>query len=205
MRAAQEVLRVASLPDHPSVASWLALADLATASQSASTKEPARPAEVPGPAPDDRLALTALWAVTDERIDLYHQIATGQARRSFFTAQLAMATGFVLLIVFAVLAVRARTPTAAVTTGGLGAVAAALAGYIGRTCVRSQESAASHLRAYFDQPLEFSRYLAAERLLAAASTELTGTQRAEVPGTLTQTIAVGSPNGQHVDGKDKKR
>jgi len=31
--------------------------------------------------------------------------------------------------------------------------------------VRSQETAAKHLRSYFDQPTEFSRYLAAERLL----------------------------------------
>jgi hypothetical protein len=32
--------------------------------------------------------------------------------------------------------------------------------------VRSQESAASHLGADFEQPLKFSKYLAAERLLA---------------------------------------
>lgn len=37
---------------------------------------------------DDRLALAALWTVTHERLDLYHRIATGQARRSFVTAQL---------------------------------------------------------------------------------------------------------------------
>jgi hypothetical protein len=87
----------------------------------------------------------------------------------------------------------------------LGAVAAAFAGYIGRTFVRSQESAASHLRAYFDQPLEFSRYLAAERLLAAAASDLTGTQRADVLGTLAQTIVIGSNNGQHGESKDKRR
>ncbi|WP_406105592.1 hypothetical protein OG698_25245 [Streptomyces sp. NBC_01003] len=34
------------------------------------------------------------------------------------------------------------------------------------TFVRPQETAAGHLRAYFDQPLELSHYLAAERLVA---------------------------------------
>ena len=118
--------------------------------------------------PDERLALAALWTVTHERLDLYHRIATGQARRSFITAQFAMITGFGLLIVFAIVAVQAHTAAAAIAASGLGAVSAAFAGYIGRTFVQSQQSAAAHLRAYFDQPLEFSRYLAAERLLAAS-------------------------------------
>ena len=115
---------------------------------------------------EDKLALSALWEVTHSRLDLYHQIATGQARRSFFTAQASIIAGFVLLVTFALLSVRAQTTASAITTAGLGAVSAALAGYIGRTFVRSQESAAAHLRAYFDQPLEFSKFLAAERLLS---------------------------------------
>ncbi|MER5222033.1 MULTISPECIES: hypothetical protein [Streptomyces] len=44
--------------------------------------------------------------------------------------------------------------------------------------MKSQETAAEHLRAYFDQPLEFSRYLAAERLIADARLETE--QRAEI-------------------------
>ena len=67
-------------------------------------------------------------------------------------------------------------------------MAAAFAGYIGRTFVRSQESAASKLHAYFDQPLEFSRYLAAERLLAE-SNDLSGDQRAVILSGLVQAIA----------------
>jgi len=115
----------------------------------------------------ERLTLPALWEVTHSRLDLYHTIATGQARRSFWTAQVAIAIGFMLLIFFAFLAVRASNTAGAITVGTLGAVSGALAGYISRTFVRSQESAAAHLHAYFDQPLEFSRYLAAERLLAS--------------------------------------
>jgi len=128
---------------------------------------------------DDRLALSALWEVTHSRIDLYHQIATGQARQSFAAAQLAAGVGFVLIVFFAVLATLAHNSAGAITVGALGAVSAALAGYIGRTFVRSQESAASNLRAYFDQPLEFSKYLAAERLLASAA-ELDPNSRASI-------------------------
>jgi len=135
----------------------------------------------------DRLALPGLWDVTHKRLDYYHQIATSQARQSFRNAQIAMTVGFVLLVVFAVLALRATTPTASIVTGALGAAAAAFAAYIGRTFVRSQESAAGHLRAYFDQPLEFSRYLAAERLLEAMDI-LGPDQRAAIAGDLLRAI-----------------
>lgn len=147
---------------------------------------------------DDRLTLAALWDVTHGRLDLYHQIVTRQARRSFGAAQVAMAIGFVLLVVFAGLAVQAKTTTGAISVGSLGAVGAAFAAYIGKTFVRSQESAASHLRAYFDQPLELSRYLAAERLLADA-TDLSADQHAAILSTLVQSIATAG----HQDDKAK--
>jgi hypothetical protein len=121
---------------------------------------------------EDGLTLAALWDVTHSRMSEYHIIVTGQARNSFRTAQVAMVIGFAMLVAFAVVAADAKTTTAAISAGGLGAVSAALSGYIAKTLIRSQETAASHLRAYFDQPLELSRYLAAERLLADAK-ELT--------------------------------
>ncbi|MEV6436803.1 hypothetical protein ACIOKA_20505 [Streptomyces anulatus] len=68
-----------------------------------------------------------------------------------------MIAGFVLLILFAGIAVRASTTAMAIVAGGLGAVSAALAGYVAKTFIRSQEAAAMHLRSYFDQPLELSR------------------------------------------------
>lgn len=113
---------------------------------------------------DEALSLSSLWDVTHRRLDLYHEIATTQARKSFRNAQLAMVGGFLFLAAFAYLALRATTTSASIVTGALGA-AAAFGAYIGRTFVRSQETAASHLRAYFNQPLEFSRYLTAERFL----------------------------------------
>ena len=150
--------------------------------------EARRPGSVLPPLPEDRLALSALWDVTHSRLDLYHQIATRQAKQSFLAAQVASVAGFVLLVVFAVLAARARNIAGAVSAGGLGAVAAGLAGYIGRTFVRSQESAAGHLRAYFDQPLEFSMFLAAERLMLGAGKDLDKGQRAAILSAMVQSM-----------------
>ncbi|NEC89809.1 hypothetical protein [Streptomyces sp. SID12501] len=159
--------------------------------------EPSHASE-PGEAPADGrgLALARLWELTHSRLDLYHEIATQQARQSFRNAQAAMVTGFVLLAAFVVVALNASTTAGAVVAGGLGAVSAALAGFVSRTFVKSQETAAGHLKAYFDQPLEFARYLAAERLVADA--DLSREQRAEVITTLAQSIAAGPAVGAPV-------
>ncbi|MFH9858590.1 hypothetical protein [Streptomyces sp. NPDC017202] len=147
------------------------------------------------PVPDEsqiRLTLSELWKVTHRRLDHYHGIALGQARQSFRNAQIAMGLGFTLLIAFVIVAFNASTTAGTVVAGGLGAVSAVLAGYISRTFIRSQEAAAGHLRAYFDQPLEFSRYLAAERLMADAG--LSDEKRAEVLSLLVQAMIAG-PSG----------
>ena len=153
---------------------------------------------------DDALTLAALWDLTHKRLDLYHQIVTRQARRSFGAAQAAIIIGFILLVVLAVLAAQAKTTSAAISAGGSGAVGAAFSAYIGRTFIRSQESAADHLRTYFDQPLELSRYLAAERLLANAA-DLSAQQRADILGTLVQAIATaGYENDAKPERKNRK-
>ncbi|TDB83364.1 hypothetical protein E1264_28635 [Actinomadura sp. KC216] len=162
---------------------WASRADRATADQARQNLQEAEHQL----AAADQLALPALWEVTQKRLDYYHQIATGQARTSFRNAQAAMVIGFVLLAVFASLAAAADSTAAAAVTGALGAVAAALAGFISRTFVRSQETSASHLRSYFDQPLEFSRYLAAERLLGSVQ-QLDDQQRAALLADLLRTV-----------------
>ncbi|MFF1962953.1 hypothetical protein ACFVW5_04895 [Streptomyces sp. NPDC058232] len=135
------------------------------------------------------LGLPELWEATHARLGLYHDIATGQAKKSFRNAQAAMVLGFALLVLFVVLALSASTTARVIVAGGLGAVSAALAGYVSRTFVRSQEAAATHLRSYFDQPLELSRYLAAERLIADGN--LTQEQRGEVLSALVQAMVSG--------------
>ncbi|MBT3167540.1 hypothetical protein HTV80_31285 [Streptomyces sp. Vc74B-19] len=143
------------------------------------------------------LALSSLWALTQARLTLYHDIATKQARRSFLSAQASMILGFGMLAAFVYLALKVSNTTGAIVAGGLGAVSAALAGFISKTFVKSQQTAAEHLKAYFDQPLEFSRYLAAERLLADAN--LPDEQRAEVVAALVQTVAAGPAGPAPVD------
>ncbi|WP_251145581.1 hypothetical protein [Streptomyces sp. McG3] len=135
------------------------------------------------------LGFPELWEATHARLDLYHQIATGQAKTSFRNAQIAMGAGFLLLILFAGIALWASTTAVAIVAGGLGAVSAALAGYVAKTFIRSQEAAATHLRSYFDQPLELSRYLAAERLVADG--DLTQEQRGEILTALVQAMVAG--------------
>ncbi|MFJ6363473.1 hypothetical protein ACIQIE_20115 [Streptomyces globisporus] len=135
------------------------------------------------------LGLPELWEATHARLDLYHQIATGQAKTSFRNAQVAMVAGFFLLILFAGIALWASTTAVAIVAGGLGAVSAALAGYVAKTFIRSQEAAATHLRSYFDQPLELSRYLAAERLVADG--DLSQEQRGEILTALVQAMVAG--------------
>jgi hypothetical protein len=132
------------------------------------------------------LALARLWSLTHRQLDLYHKIATRQARMSFWSAQLAMFIGFGLLGVFVKVAYNTSTTAGAIVAGGLGTVSAALAGFISKTFVRSQETAAGHLKAYFDQPLEMSRFLAAERLVADSG--MTQEQRAAITAELARAI-----------------
>ncbi|MBC9729969.1 hypothetical protein [Streptomyces sp. TRM68367] len=68
-----------------------------------------------------------------------------------------------------------------------------------RTFVRSQEASAERLRAYFDQPLEFSRYLAAERLIANAG--LSDERRAAVLAALVEAMVAGGGQDKN-DGSD---
>lgn len=135
----------------------------------------------------NNLELVKLWTTTQSRLNYYHEIATSHAQQSFRNAQIAAGIGFVLLLAFAIMALRADTLPATIATSTLGAISAALAGFIGRTFIRSQESAASHLHAYFDQPVKFSRYLAAERLIAEMMA-LQPEQRAAISGELLRTI-----------------
>jgi len=114
---------------------------------------------------EGQLRLGALWRLTEQRLKLYHEIATRQAQTSFRNAQWAIGAGFVVIVGGACGAFFAKNITVTVVVGILGASGAALSAYIGRTFLRLQENAASHLRSYFDQPQEQFRYLAAERLL----------------------------------------
>lgn len=143
------------------------------------------------------LDLSALWNVTHRRLDYYHQIATRQAETSFRNGQIAMVTGFVILAASLLLALIPKSVAASVVTGVLGTGAGALGAFISWTFLRSQENAANQLRGYFLQPLEFSRYLVAERLLDSLSDD----KKAEGILTIIGRIAQ-NPNDENLRNKE---
>ena len=114
---------------------------------------------------EEELRLNQLWRLSEDRLRVYHEIATKQANTSFRNAQWAITGGFIVVIAGSCAVFLAKNIATSVVVGTLGAVGAALSAYIGRTFLRLQENAASSLRSYFDQPREQFRYLAAERLL----------------------------------------
>jgi hypothetical protein len=107
----------------------------------------------------------ALWVLTQKRIDFYHEIATQQARSSFRSGQFAAYAGFAIVVLIAIFAAFTNSGTGAIAASVIGVAGAGLSAYVGATFMRAQESSAAQLRAYFLQPVEFARVLAAERLL----------------------------------------
>lgn len=141
--------------------------------------------------PRNSLALPELWGVTHARLGQYHVTAVSQARQAFRNAQWAMGAGFVLLLIFVITAVAARSTAGSIAAGGLGAVAAGLSGYIAKTFVRSQEMTTQALQRYFDEPLALSRYLAAERIALGAG--LSDLQRSDLFHALVYSMVTGAP------------
>ncbi|AGL21465.1 hypothetical protein [Actinoplanes sp. N902-109] len=117
------------------------------------------------------LALSSLWGVTAKRLDYYHEIATQQANASFARAQAATIIGFGILILSLIFSLFAKSTTSSISISVVGGLAAALGGYVGRTFIKSQETASGNLKGYFMQPLELSRFLLAERLLQELPTD----------------------------------
>lgn len=142
---------------------------------------------------DTKTDFGTLWAVTQQRINLYHRIATTQATRSFISSQVATVAGFTLLIVFGVIASQASSPTAAISAGAVGVVGGGLSAYIGATFMKSQSEATAQLRQFFLQPVEFARVLGAERLIESLDKD----QRAEsVQGIVKGMVGMPSPEGE---------
>ncbi|MEV6411897.1 hypothetical protein [Kribbella sp. NPDC051718] len=137
---------------------------------------------------DQMAEFGALWEVTQKRLDYYHRIATSQAEKSFHNARRAILFGLAFIVVCAFLAAATSSTPAAVVVGVLGVSGGGLAGYIGSTFLRMQESTGVQLKEYFHQPLEFSKILAAERLLMKI--EDTG-KRADAMQAVAQSIAAG--------------
>ncbi|MFI6001289.1 hypothetical protein ACIA98_12820 [Streptomyces sp. NPDC051366] len=115
--------------------------------------------------------LAPLWDATQKRLDLYHSITTTHAQRSFFWGRIAAGVGLATLLVSAIVAGLASSPTGSVVAGVAGLGAGGLSAYIGATYIKTQDRASDQLRAYFNQPVQFLNLLAAERLLDRLDSE----------------------------------
>ena len=135
--------------------------------------------------------LDNLWSLTQQRLDYYHDLAMTQAETSFARAQTAMISGFVLVLLLGWLAVTSTSEAGSVVAGSLAGITGLVTTYISATFIRSQESASSHLRSYFTQPLEFSRFLAAERI----ALRLEGDARAQALSAVAIAIVTGPQSG----------
>ncbi len=107
-----------------------------------------------------------LWRETQERLSVYHRMATGQSAKSYRNSQIAIIAGFAVLLLCMLLASFVASPAGVLTAGGIAAIGAVLTGYLTRTFMQMYRSTSEQLRSYFDQPLDFSRNLGAERLLS---------------------------------------
>lgn len=132
------------------------------------------------------LDLPTLWSLTQMRLDYYHGLATTQSEKSFSYA-LATAVGGLLFVVGSIVASALSASVAgavASAVGGLGG--GGLAAYLGATFIKMQRTSAQQLRAYFDQPLEFSRILAAERLLEGLDSDARAANTQRIIDSLTR-------------------
>lgn len=118
---------------------------------------------------EDELRIVSLWSQAQNRLDLYQRLAKSQSTISFWMLMLIATSGFVLVGVVAWQAAQSRTTTGGLTAGAVGIVGAGLAGYIGRTFQQTYREATRRLIDYFEQPLQLTRLLAAERLLRRLS------------------------------------
>jgi hypothetical protein len=118
------------------------------------------------------LQLPMVWEYTQDRLNVYHQIATDQSQRSFRSAQVAGGAGFLVVIGAIVAAVAARRSLGVtITLASVGTIGAGLSAYINSTFMKSQMAAADQLRQFFTQPVEFLRTISAERLLDKLDTD----------------------------------
>jgi hypothetical protein len=87
------------------------------------------------------------------QMEAYATIALSQAATSHRTAQLAMVTAFMLLIVGGIIAFLAPDTTTKVATAALAAIGTSLSAFISRTLTAAQRRATEQMEFYFGQPL----------------------------------------------------
>ncbi|MFC8409470.1 hypothetical protein [Arthrobacter sp. NPDC057259] len=149
-----------------------------------------------------QLDLPALWAANQRRIDVYLEIAASQAASSFLIGQIAMVSGFGVVVVLGIFAAFAKGGTASIAASVAGVAGAAMRAYIGSTFMRAQAEASAQLSRFFLQPVEFARVLGAERLLKILEpSERTVAVQRVIETMMISTTAAGVPKASKSDAK----
>ncbi|WP_432146530.1 TRADD-N-associated membrane domain-containing protein [Streptomyces sp. bgisy084] len=108
--------------------------------------------------------LQNLIVLNRAQMQVYHEIATKQAKLASRNSRWAIAIGFIVLVAGAIVAIRTGDATSKIVTGSLALIGSLLSAYISRTFLHSEQQAMAQLNYYFRQPLVTSYVLSAERL-----------------------------------------
>lgn len=118
---------------------------------------------------EDGTELPALFRLNRRQIEEFHVLTKGQASSAYVASQIAMSAGLLVLIAGSAVAIAINDPASKATAGALTAIGSLLAGYIGRTFIRTYERTLVQLNHFFEQPLLSSYLLTAERLVGRVS------------------------------------
>jgi TRADD-N domain-containing protein len=112
----------------------------------------------------DKMALPSLVELNRIMLEQYHGIATDQATRSYRSSQRAMWLGFAAIVVAFFSALAVQQSDFRIAAAVLGLSGSGFAAFLSRTYLRVYEHSLEQLNRYFNQPLQNSYYLTAERL-----------------------------------------
>lgn len=172
----------------------LAAAAVSDAQQAVDEKNLADLKEVTG--------LATLIELNQSQIDQYHKIATGQADRSFRSAQRAMWIGLLILTACFIAGLFVTPAEARIFIGSLAALGTTLSGFLNRTYLKMYSQAVGQLDRYFDQPVLTGYYLTAERLAQNIQSDPEGKMRELIISEVLK--GSGRLSGLHIDRADQE-
>lgn len=124
--------------------------------------------------------LVTLMELNQDQIKTYHDIVTEQADKSFKSARNAMTAGLVLLVAAAAGGVKVPIEEIRWFIGALSLFSTVFSAYLSRTYLMLYRESISQLNRYFDQPVQNSYYLTAERLAAELEGETAQAVRKQI-------------------------
>jgi len=114
--------------------------------------------------PDQQRSAQSPADANEARLAEYHKISRKQAESSYRFSEVAIAVGFLFLVVGGVIAIRTDSASVQVVVGALASLGGAFSAYIGSTFIRTYNRALAQMNYYYAQPLVQSYILKAEQL-----------------------------------------